>query len=712
MGNKNNYIPKSALATNIEIVKFVEKLSEDLRTPIKQQLREIVLNTFVPLFSKDFNEENDNVLIKLLEHKSYFFQGRRGTGKSFYFIYSQHKLEKEKNKISIYLDLKDIYRAIPGIEKSHLIFTFYLKIFILIKGELSKRINKLRRVFNKNKSGVIDELDNLLEDLNEKMKYFSFIQKYIDLNEEFMFQSQEEMDQKRYKQALEKLNTKINQNLLEVYNDIKDMIRVKDDELSNSIKELSREVFYILHKIKENFNVKIYLLLDEFSDIVPSRRDYTSLIQKIFFEHLFIPLTEMGIIFKIAVYPEDNFLTSEIFRSVKISIEDIDLSYYLQTYSYENIMKQGAKVLEELLEKKFIYYNKILFGDQKHKYLKFNNIFSVGSDNSDFLIFLFKCVFGSVRNLGYILYNIYETFKETSNFIRINFDDIIKAAIKYFDECERSLKSDRDKNMLFHQESYNIWDHIKKYTEQMKISSKMEQTKGIFHIPLENTSDDVKLQLRDVEGHSLINFLFTKSSKHDDSRDPLNLYVYRMNQGFLMQHKWIGKYEHDCRAKKYSIDNIFEKKKTIECDNGHEKKIEELKKSFNIDDPNHWICTIFIPEEKAICGAKYSDYLSKWEELNKKKDIKQKLEKILEDYLTYYISDSELTLAILEFLYNQNKRLSSREIANAKPLERYETDAYQVAGILRRKFIKEIITKDKEGYLFDKTEFIKLYNQL
>ncbi len=712
----DNSIPTSIIPSNKEKWIFLEKLSEDLRTPIKKQLTEVVLNTFVPFFSENFIENNDDVLNWLLEDKSYFFQGRRGTGKSFYFIYAHKKLEMDEEIISIYLDLKEIFKSVPGVEKNHLIFAFYLKFFLILRGELLNRISIISQFLKTKKATLIDKIDDKINEIKKRLKEISYIEINVNSLEEIFIRERKNCDQKEYKKILEEINRKINKEVNEIYEKIKRSIHSNDDDLSFSIKELSRDFIALVEEIKTNFSIKIFLFIDEFSDIVPSRRKFTSQIQKIFVEHLLIPLTEKGVIFKIAVYPEDNFLTSNIFRDVKAEIKNIDLLYYIEDkrerteISYKRLIEKGAKVLKKILKKKFDYYNSSIFSKQKIKEIKFEDLFEIQSENQ-FFKNLFQCVFGSVRNMGYIFYKISDEYNQEDDFKLITEVDIFNSASKYFEECERSLKSDLEKEMLFNMESYDIWQLIKKFLKKINIPSKNQETKGIFHVALVNISNDSKLQLRDIEGHSLINFMFTRSSK--DSHEPLKLYVYRINQGFLLNNKWPGKYDDLCRAKKFSINKVFDEKVEILCDSNHEHRIDDLKRQSRSDNPNNWICIVYVEEKNNFCGSRFTEYIKRLDQdqIYSYKELSEDLEKYLRQSFLYHPSDSENVIDVLIYIYSQDKGHTSKEIATSKELERYELTAYQVAGYLRRNSVKDLIERKNSTYFFNKELFQDFINR-
>ncbi|MBZ9624380.1 hypothetical protein G9F71_016125 [Clostridium sp. FP2] len=53
---------------------------------------------------------NNEILESILEEKTTFLVGRRGTGKSTIFARSQYQIHKEKKNLSVYINAKTIFK--------------------------------------------------------------------------------------------------------------------------------------------------------------------------------------------------------------------------------------------------------------------------------------------------------------------------------------------------------------------------------------------------------------------------------------------------------------------------------------------------------------------------------------------------------------------------------------------------------------------------
>lgn len=318
-----------------------EKLNDDIK--YKKVLIERLYVDLLP---------NNEVLESILEKKTTFLVGRRGTGKSTIFARAQYQIHKDKKDLSVYLNAKTLYKETEmnlldiGANEIALSYDERLRI-TLIKNIISSLIN-----------GMTNELKNENYNLYEKVK-----NKFRNSNLQKLI---EELDSMLSNEALENINKVFIDNK-SVTDSSKDSIAInsslKPSNLNASLNtefehksqtdnmNILARVFRvgdIINKFLEILSIckrkSLFIFIDDYSELDVKERS-------LFMDTIILPMYNIGvdkIYFKIACYP--NKLNPIKLESSKFMINQIDLfEVYGADNNIANIQQKAINYTKNLL---------------------------------------------------------------------------------------------------------------------------------------------------------------------------------------------------------------------------------------------------------------------------------------------------------------------------------------------------------------------------
>jgi hypothetical protein len=381
---------------------------------------------------------NNHVLATTLKHNTTFLIGRKGTGKSTVFQRAQHELRGSETAISAYVDIKTVYEssqvdpaliarvtsadtALPSQEVERLLLyrAFIHAVIDEIRKELKDRIR--RTLWQKLKSSLNKSLDELfagLDTVASDVAAETFIS-VLATREESMQVSDHTEEQareattasialspsptaslgvnasatSRYASSQEKTYRDI---LMRVFN-MRDYVRGLRDVLEQA---------GIQH---------LYVFIDDFSELPePAMR--------LVVDTLLAPLNNWSdelVKFKVAAYP------GRIYYGLidKTKIDEINLDLY-SLYGGSDIGAMEDKAIDftrRLIERRFEYF----CHTHADTYLDTRG-------EEDLWRHLFYATMANPRNLGYVLFFLYE-----NNLVyrqRINLRALRDAAQRYYEE--------------------------------------------------------------------------------------------------------------------------------------------------------------------------------------------------------------------------------------------------------------------------------------
>jgi hypothetical protein len=345
-----------------------------------------------------------------------FLIGRKGTGKSTIFQRAQHEIRKQEKAISAYLDIKTIFEssevdpslllkiesaqeALPAqsVKKIFLFDEFIRTVLVEIRTELRKQIDRsfLSRLKDRvlsTSEEVFDALDELIE--NSKQSLFADVTglRAKTVNEGTKHESTNALKatagiavdstgagKASFEGGLSRGNsvsdveeTEFSQILLRTSN-IKGVIA----ELANILTQLG-----IRH---------LYIFIDDFSELPEDAME-------IFVDSILAPLNNWSqelVKFKVAAYPGRIYYG----QIDKTKIDELYLDPF-QLYGSNDVAKMEEKAVDFTLR---------LVNARLRHFCKVELAVFLESDVSEISRLLFFATMGNPRNLGHILYNLYES---------------------------------------------------------------------------------------------------------------------------------------------------------------------------------------------------------------------------------------------------------------------------------------------------------------
>ncbi|WP_027399505.1 hypothetical protein [Anaerovorax odorimutans] len=443
------------MATELELLSQRDSIEKAFKSLIKsgrpdikdEDNQNLVPQLYVDLF------ENNYILNQALDDNHVIFKGRKGTGKSTVFLQAENKINKDKYKLPVYINLQSCYEEIrtanietqEELTRYNMYYNFFNEILLTIKKSIAKVIpdRNLNILFEEIKKGDYIDADFLrnmqVTNSNDNTKKTSF---------------NAELDSIK---ALPKLSSSFSNEKNEHHEEKHITTELRIFSINKILTKL-KEIL-VKHKIS-----KVYLLLDDFSEL-----SYES--QHLIIDSLISPIitsyNDMFVV-KLAAYPYriymGNIDTSKI---LPYSLDFYDV-YEKTSANYTKVEESAIDYVKRTIEKRIEIYttNQItasdLFDTSK---VEINTYYKT----------LFYASSGIPRSLGYILTYCYLSSINQGNSITIQ--NINSAAKKYFiDNVLADFYNDvrfkqsfyDDKEILNQLAQKNLMEKIIEITKQFK----------------------------------------------------------------------------------------------------------------------------------------------------------------------------------------------------------------------------------------------------
>jgi DNA-binding MarR family transcriptional regulator len=530
---------------------------------------ELETETGVSLIEKLYVDPlpNEHVYQTMLKPNTTFIMGRKGTGKSTVFQRARHGLRTAAGSTSAYIDIKTVYESsqVDGtlLEKlgrldsslssdalkQLLLYQAFIKAVIsAIRGELTDTIrisfwDRLKRSKSQSIDELFEGLDNLLNDAD--------VERYISVTGLKTVSS----TQKWQADSESSQSASLGASLSPESAAIKAGVEAKSlDKTSTAEEDKFAEILMRTFNMKDYITrlksllqlisiTRLYVFVDDFSELPEPA-------MKLVVDTLLAPLnnwSEELIKFKIAAYPGRVYYGA-IDRT---KIDEINLDLY-SLYGMSDVTAMEEKAIDftrRLVEKRLEYY------------CGATDIFFAERTGDEIWRLLFYATMANPRNLGYILFYVYE-----SNLLYdrpITATSIRDAARRYYEEKV---------------ESYFVLNKFlqESFAERSSTYSLKELLDAIVRRARELRSYEGSMVLRDLKGrpptshfHIIIdfesllstlelNFFLTKYFVMSD-RDGRKVSVFALNYGLCQKYAiTFGRPTDKREHRLYFVERIFD----------------------------------------------------------------------------------------------------------------------------------------------------------
>lgn len=537
---------------------------------------------------------NDHVLQTMIKSNTTFLIGRKGTGKSTIFQRAQHELRRIPTYASAYIDIKTIYEssqidpnllakidslpeALPkeSLNKLRLYKAFLRAVIQAITEELKKRVkytmwDRIKQFFSGSAEELFEGLDSLLADIdNHKFSSVtglktSKIHAKQDLSDEIGFE------------ATSSASLGATPGLKATFS-AKDSIKVSSENEQNyaDILLLEFNVKGFLLRLKTLLNntkiKRLYIFVDDFSELPEDA-------MTIVVDTLLAPLnnwSEELIKFKIAAYPGLVYYGN----IDKTKIDEVNLDLY-KLYGTSDVPTMEDKAIDftrRLIERRLTYYcgcDANLFVDAKA---------------TEIWRLFFYATMANPRNLGYILFYLYESHLIYDR--TIGSRAIQDAASRYYEEkIETYFKMNKFLQESFSERSsiFSLKELLESIVQRARTLRTYQGSKMIRDLPGRpptshfHVISDLEVLLSTLE----LNFFLTKYYEMRD-RDGRKMSIFALNYGLCQKSsiafgRPTGKYEY----RLYYIERIFDYSSILEnyLKENQEIKCDTCNTAFSITD--------------------------------------------------------------------------------------------------------------------------------
>lgn len=514
---------------------------------------------------------NEHVLSTMVKPNTTFIVGRKGTGKSTVFLRAQHELRKSDTVASAYVDIKTVYESsqadpqlidkasdIDGtlsseeIERLLLYRNFLGAVVADIRVELEKRIKvSLWTKVKRSVGGTLPELFKDFDALIAKAHDDQFMS-IVGLYER---KATDRSKADRSKEQGAGLDLKggptpsvgLSAHSATSYSTANEEERTYADVLMRvfDIRAYITELRALLEKVSIT---QLYVFVDDFSELPPGA-------MKVVVDSVIGPLNNWSdelIKFKIAAYPGRIYYGP--IDKTKIDEINLDLFALYGTAELSTMEDKAVDFTRRLIERRLSHY-----GIENSADL----LAAEYQRNDEVWRQLFFATMANPRNLGYVLYFIYES--ELLYGRPISLTGIRDAARRYYEEkIEADFNMKRFLHETFEERSSifslkELLDDIVSRARELRTnqsSSLMREIPGrppTSHFHVVTSLDQLLATLE-------LNFFLTKYFVMKD-RDGHQVTVFALNYG-LCQKETIefgrphGKREH--RFRSYYVERIFD----------------------------------------------------------------------------------------------------------------------------------------------------------
>ncbi len=426
---------------------------------------------------------NDHVLNTMVKPNTTFIVGRKGTGKSTVFLRAQHELRRRDGFASAYIDIKTVYESSqvdpqlltkasqlagslsPSEIEQLLLYRHFLSAVIKeIRSELESRIKvsvwtKVRRTVGGTLPDLFSRFDALLAKAHDD-QFMSVLGAY---------QQQATNTDKADRSGSDVVGVDLN-----VAPRPGATLSVQSSGNYSTTSEREREYAEVLMRI---FDIReyidelrillaavsiqhLYVFVDDFSELPPEA-------MKIVVDSIIAPLNNWSdelIKFKIAAYPGRIYYG----QIDKTKIDEINLDLYA-LYGTADLSVMEEKAVDftrRLIERRLAHYGvedpACYFGTEHQR------------NQDEIWRQLFYATMANPRNLGYVLYFMYEA------------DLLYDRAI--------SLRSIRDAARRYYEEKIEAYFNMRRFLHET-----FEERSSIFS--LKELLDELVLRARDLRAH-------------------------------------------------------------------------------------------------------------------------------------------------------------------------------------------------------------------
>ncbi|MDR4199755.1 MarR family winged helix-turn-helix transcriptional regulator [Bacillus altitudinis] len=503
--------------------------------------------------------------------------GRKGTGKSTIIARLQHEIRKSKDKLSVYLDVKNIYEqsktyTYNEAEYQGLMHQVDLRKYLVAKSFLSAilkeikdevKTNSLRfqlaritKLFGPDKKKFESEIEDIFKSINnDEYKDITVLKNKQLINNTGLEQKDTTLHRIEGSVSAAATNSSFE---LKAIRENKSENTINDNTQATFAEVLLRHfnpatIIEQIKKLLSKIGIKyVFICLDDFSEIDEDA-------MKIFVDTIISPLNNWSdefFKFKISAYPGRYYL-GEIDPT---KIDQIKLDYY-DLYTSTKVTeteREAAENIKRLLEKRSQYFCETHFG----------HFIDSKQDVDEYYAVLFRASSNVPRNVGWILW--YANQNSVSKNRGMNIRDLEVAAERYYvDSIEIFFTQNRYMRESFREKlgKYHLKVLLNEFitgarknkSEIMASESKIWEKDRTnpptshFYINKDNYEDT----LQTLE----LNYFITKynEQKDQDSRDLMSF--YSLNYGLCMKENITYGRGSD---RKYVIQRRFNYNKTIE----------------------------------------------------------------------------------------------------------------------------------------------------
>lgn len=519
---------------------------------------------------------NNLVFSTCLKPNTTILVGRKGTGKSTIIARLQHEIRKSKDKLSVYIDVKNVYEqskvysydneAYQGLmspsdlERYLLVKSFLTLILKQVKEEVKTNslrfmLAKITSLFGPNKKRFEEEIEDIFRCIN--------VDKYKDITvlKSKQLVNNQDNQMKNIDTERAEGTVKINQNPSAT---LKGVIENKTEYTEkDSTQETFSEVFLryfnpseIIEKIKElldKIGIKyVFICLDDFSEIDEDA-------MKTFVDTLIAPLNNWSnefFKFKISAYPGRYYLGN----IDPTKIDQLKLDYYdlYTSLRVTETEKAAAGNIKRLLNKRSNYFCG----------MEFDHFIDVKQSKVEFYAVLFRTTSNVPRNIGWILW--YANQNSIARGRGMTARDLEHAAERYYvDSIEPFFTQNRYMKESFREKLgkhhlKNLLDELVSearrnkseiMTSDSKIWEKDKRNPPTSHFFINKEKYEHLLQTLEL------NFFVTKYNEQKDQNSKDLMSFHSLNYGLCMKENITYGRGSD---RKYIIQRRFNYNKTID----------------------------------------------------------------------------------------------------------------------------------------------------
>ncbi|WP_197196513.1 winged helix-turn-helix domain-containing protein [Shouchella lehensis] len=512
--------------------------------------------------------------------------GRKGTGKSTVIARLQHEVRKTNDKLSLYIDVKNVYEQSKtftynvneykgvmendDLERYLVAKSFLSYILKQIKEEVKTnslrfKLAKIISLFGPDKTKFESEVDNIFESLGHDNYQDITLLKSKQLINNF------DDGKKETERAKVSTKAKISHNpSIGIEGDYEHSMELSQND---SKQEAFAEVFLryfnlteIIEKIKsilQKIGIKyVFICLDDFSEIDENA-------MKVFVDTIIAPLNNWSdefFKFKISAYPGRYYL-GDIDPT---KIDQIKLDYYdlYRTSRVTETEQAAADNIKRLLDKRSNYFCNI----------RFEHFIDSKQSNDEFHATLFRTTSNVPRNIGWILW--YANQQSVSKGRGITIRDLEQASERYYtDSIETFFTQNRYMRESFNEKLskfhlYNLLKDIIIEARKNKSAIKMSDAK-IWKKDRSNPPTShfyiSKNKYEELVQTLELNFFITKYNEQKDQESKSLMSFFSLNYGLCMKEDIAYGRGSD---RKYVIQRRFNYNEVIE---GFLNKAKEIK---------------------------------------------------------------------------------------------------------------------------------------